>query len=156
MGRKGQRRGSYADVLGQSDHPLVGFDPWGGLVQQAGRRLALGQRPQVCEVCGLTTELPGAWLLVPHIPLQVALVKLLKVLGEPLVVGQAGRVHRGDGLHPIGAVVATMVTCSKAGPRSGQTGTRSQAALPGPPGPPALAGPPPAPPPQAAAGDLGG
>lgn len=60
MGRKGQRRGSYADVLGQSDHPLVGFDPWGGLVQQAGRRLALGQRPQVCEVCGLTTELPGA------------------------------------------------------------------------------------------------
>lgn len=116
--------------------------------------------PQDCvrrAACGRGAGWGPTWLLVPHIPLQVALVELLKVLGEPLVVGQAGRVHRGDGLHPIGAVVATMVTCSKAGPRSGQTGTRSQAALPGPPGPPALAGRPhPAPPPQAAAGDLGG
>lgn len=60
VGRKGQRRGSYADVLCQGDHPLVGFDPWGGLVQRAGRQRALGQRPQVCDVYGLTAELPGA------------------------------------------------------------------------------------------------
>lgn len=59
QGRR-QRRGSYADVLCQGDHPLVTFDPGGGLEQWAGRGLALGQRPQVWEVRGLTAELSGA------------------------------------------------------------------------------------------------
>lgn len=54
------RRGSYTDVLCQGDHPLVTFDPWGGLEQRAGRGLALGQRPQVWEVCRLAAELPRA------------------------------------------------------------------------------------------------
>lgn len=156
--RRGQRRGSYTDVLCQRDHPLVTFDPWGGLEQRAGRGLALGQRPQVWEVCSLAAELPRAcgqsragqgvaggaaalrarlcplscgarpippplsasvsqparwgdncpcltrggagggsgagrdptWLLVPQVPFQVALVEFLQVLGEPLVMGQAG------------------------------------------------------------------
>lgn len=51
------------------------------------------------------------WLLVPQVPLQVALVQLLKVLGEPLVVAQAGGAHGADGLHPVGAVAAAVVTC---------------------------------------------
>lgn len=63
------------------------------------------------------------WLLVPQVPLQVALVKLLQMLGEPLVVGQAGRAHGADGLHPIGAVAAAMVTYSRQGRGSGQAGT---------------------------------
>lgn len=58
--RRGQRRGSYTDVLCQRDHPLVTFDPWRGLEQRAGRGLALGQRPQVWEVCSLAAELPRA------------------------------------------------------------------------------------------------
>ena len=173
------------------------FDPGGGLEQRAGRGLALGQRPQVWEVRGLTAELSGAcgrsragqaggqgrgggtrgvslaggavpasrlcplsvglgqflgrrgpwfsrpcdgttaapvsqgcgeggagvrwgvtWLLVPQVPLQVALVELLEVLGEPLVMGQAGRAHGADGLHPVGAVAAAVVTCSGRGPGS--------------------------------------
>lgn len=173
-------------MLCQGDDPLVTFDPRGGLQQWAGGGLALGQRPQVWEVCGLPAELPGAcgqrqlvsvwgasdtrvrcgailkcqlwrwadpstsghllllscvmvqqlplsrgavvsggggmgagwgptWLLVPQVPLQVALVKLLQMLGEPLVVGQAGRAHGADGFHPIGAVAAAMVTYSRQG-----------------------------------------
>ena len=54
------RRGSYTDVLCQGDHPLVTFDPRGGLEQRAGRGLALGQRPQVWEVCRLAAEFPWA------------------------------------------------------------------------------------------------
>ena len=50
------------------------------------------------------------WLLVPQVPFQVALVEFLQVLGEPLVVGQAGRAHGADGLHPIRAVAAAVVT----------------------------------------------
>lgn len=58
--RREQRRGSYTDVLCQGDHPLVTFDPWGGLEQRAGRGLALGQRPQVWEVGSLSAQLAGA------------------------------------------------------------------------------------------------
>lgn len=54
------RKGSYTDVLGQGDHPLVTFDPRRGLEQRAGGGLALGQRPQVWEVRGLPAQLPGA------------------------------------------------------------------------------------------------
>lgn len=50
------------------------------------------------------------WLLVPQLPLQVALVELLQVPGEPLFVGQTGRAHRADRLYPIGAAATTMVT----------------------------------------------
>ena len=56
------------------------------------------------------------WLLVPQVSLQVALVELLQVLGEPLVMGQAGRAHGAHGLHPVGAVAAAVVTCSRARP----------------------------------------
>ena len=59
-GARTMRRGSYTDVLRQGDHPLVTFDPWGGLEQRAGRGLALGQRPQVWEVCRLAAELSRA------------------------------------------------------------------------------------------------
>lgn len=55
-----QRTRSYTDVLGQSDHPLVTFDPRGSLEQRAGRGLILGQRPQVWEVGGLPAKLHGA------------------------------------------------------------------------------------------------
>lgn len=212
--RRGQRRGSYTDVLCQGDHPLVTFDPWGGLEQRAGRGLALGQRPQVWEVCSLSAKLAGAcgqtrvgqaggrglrrgpgwgcvpesrlcplsrgagpippplaasvfrparwgdcdpflravlsgvrggawggptWLLVPQIPLQVALVELLEVLGEPLVEGQAGRAHGADGLHPVGAVAATVVTYSGQGPGSGWRQDPGLG-LPLPAHPPMLAG----------------
>lgn len=52
--------GSYTDVLGQSDHPLVTFHPWGSLKQWTGRSLALRHWPQVREVSGFPSDLPGA------------------------------------------------------------------------------------------------
>lgn len=47
-------------MLSQGDHPLVTFDPWGGLEQRAGGGLALGQRPEVREMHGIPDELRGA------------------------------------------------------------------------------------------------
>lgn len=72
------------------------------------------------------------WLLVPQVPLQVALVQLLEVLGEPLVVGQARGAHGADGLHPVRAVAAAVVTCS--GRAWGQASGCWKRAAPGLPG----------------------
>lgn len=59
--------------------------------------------------------LPGVtWLFVSQLPFQVALLQLFQRFGEPLVMGQAGRAHRANGFHPIGAVASsTVVTCNK-------------------------------------------
>lgn len=73
---------------------------------------------QGCGEGGAGVRRGATWLLVPQVPLQVALVELLEVLGEPLVMGQAGRAHGADGLHPIGAVAAAVVTCRGRGPGS--------------------------------------
>lgn len=61
------------------------------------------------EVGSLRTELHGAWLLVPQLPLQVALLQLFQRFGKPLVMGQAWGTHGADGLHPVGTVASSAV-----------------------------------------------